>query len=491
MHLTYIFPLALTAVVSANIVKDPMPAAAVGQPAAEMPASMPMPAAAEAAPAMSENAPKTPGADSSPSGKDVTKTLTQILDENKAKLSTLNTLLGMEPGLLQMLNSMKDLTILAPSNAAFTKFEASAGNKAQVANKMMLAGILEYHVLKGMHMASSIPTKMVFLPSLLGAPMNMTGTGRTMGAAMKRRAMMEMEGMSGNMEGMEGMPGMAGMAPEAAAGPGSSAATNSTSSNSTSIMSNVSGGQVVGVVKNGNRVEVMSGFKEIATVETADLMYNGGVVHIIDNVMAVPRTVSSTALDSQLTALVGALKNTNLVTAVDTTRDVTVFAPNNDAFKAIGGTAATLDMQQLSTILQYHVVRGTVGYSTLLTMGLANRTLTTLAGNRLRVTATQNKVFVNSAQVVNADVLVNNGVMHVINEVMNPRNTTGVPNPAATVAPIAFEGAKPADQVPFTSGINPTTTAPSAATRTNAGSANDPIRGVVGAAALFGFVAAL
>lgn len=141
----------------------------------------------------------------------------------------------------------------------------------------------------------------------------------------------------------------------------------------------------------------------------------GGVIHVIDNVMMMPKMVSESALDSGLTAMVGALKNTNLVMTVDMMKDVTVFAPSNAAFKAIGGTASMLSMQQLSSVLEYHVVKGTVGYSTLLTMGLANKTMTTLQGATLKVMVENNKVFVNSAQVETEDIVVNNGVMHVIN----------------------------------------------------------------------------
>lgn len=72
-------------------------------------------------------------------------------------------------------------------------------------------------------------------------------------------------------------------------------------------------------------------------------------------------------------------------------------------------------------------------------------------------------------------------------------NTTAVPMPSATAAPVAFENAAAASNVPFTSGIVATTTAPSASTKTAnaARGLENPIKGAIGAAALFGFVAAL
>ena len=88
-------------------------------------------------------------------------------------------------------------------------------------------------------------------------------------------------------------------------------------------------------------------------------------------------------------------------------------------------------------------------------------------GQSLTVTSEDSKVFINSAQVIATDIIVSNGVMHVIDNVLNPSNATVVENPTAATQPIAFEGAASAASAPFTSGITATTTAPSAATMTS------------------------
>jgi transforming growth factor-beta-induced protein len=76
--------------------------------------------------------------------------------------------------------------------------------------------------------------------------------------------------------------------------------------------------------------------------------------------------------------------------------------------------------------------------------------------------------------------------------VLNPSNQTAMPIPTATTQAVAFAGVSSATNVPFTSGIVATTTAPSASTST--AGANSGIQsgvvGMVGAAALFGMVAA-
>lgn len=89
-------------------------------------------------------------------------------------------------------------------------------------------------------------------------------------------------------------------------------------------------------------------------------------------------------------------------------------------------------MQQLAGILEYHgkasrdtgyklstdednmiVVSGTVGYSSTLMNGTS---LKTMSGANLTITVENGTVFVNSAKVVTPDVLVANGVVHVIDK---------------------------------------------------------------------------
>lgn len=111
--------------------------------------------------------------------------------------------------------------------------------------------------------------------------------------------------------------------------------------------------------------------------------------------------------------------------------DLTVFVPNNAAFEAIGSAVGNLTMEQLAGILAYHgklppcqictllstlttaVVNGTVGYSSTLMNGSK---LTAMNGEMLTITIDNSSVFVNSAKVVQADVLVANGVVHVIDK---------------------------------------------------------------------------
>ncbi|KAH9822843.1 TGF beta induced protein ig-h3 precursor [Teratosphaeria destructans] len=259
---------------------------------------------------------------------------------------------------------------------------------------------------------------------------------------------------------------------------------------------NVTGGQAVECTLDGTTVEIVSGLKSVSNVTVANLNYTGGVVHVIDRVLTLPPNVSTTGVDAGLTAFLGAANAANLTDTLDTAPDLTIFAPTNAAFEAIGSGLANLSTADLTSILEYHVLNGTVAYSSL----LSNTTVTTLAGGTLTVTIEDGAVFVNAARVVNADILLSNGVLHVLDSVLNPNNTA-VRNATATGVATAYAGATAVGTLALTSGF-PAATATNAAlvaTESNVASgyaaatggsttatSGAAATGVMGAAALFG-----
>merc|ERR1711977_641037 len=245
---------------------------------------------------------------------------------------------------------------------------------------------------------------------------------------------------------------------------------------------NVTGGQVVQAVGDGETVTFYSGFLSASNVTGEPVNFTGGVVHIIDAVLIVPQNISATAIESNLTAAVGALTRAELAQTVNDLQDVTIFVPDNTAFDDIGNLIGNLTTDNLTDILTYHVVNGTVAYST----DLENTTISII----------DDEVFVNSAKVTVADVLVANGVVHVIDSVLNPGNSTAEPNPDEEESEPAFEGASSAAN-DLTSGVptptgttNPTDSAPGATSSSSEDSA-PMMTGAAGAAALFGGAAVL
>ncbi|KAK0945932.1 hypothetical protein LTR29_002512 [Friedmanniomyces endolithicus] len=220
------------------------------------------------------------------------------------------------------------------------------------------------------------------------------------------------------------------------------------------LYSNVTGGQVVECRLEGSTAEIISGLKSIANVTQANLNFTGGVVHVIDSVLQIPGNFSSVAENANLTALLGAVNATNLTSTLDEASDITIFAPSNSAFQNIASALGNITAAQAAAVLEYHVINGTIAYSS----SLANTTIKTLGGANLTITIENGTVFVNSARVVNADILMTGGVMHIIDSVLNPNNTAAA-NATQSGAATAYSGASSGTAVPFTSGVpTPTTT---------------------------------
>lgn len=128
--------------------------------------------------------------------------------------------------------------------------------------------------------------------------------------------------------------------------------------------------------------------------------------------------------NGDFSTLVAALTQADLVDALKGDGPYTVFAPTNEAFAklldTLGITAEELLAQpDLSKVLLYHVVSGTV-LSTDLSDGLMADTLN---GEKLTVDLSGG-VKINQANVVTADIMATNGVVHVIDEVLVPSDFT-------------------------------------------------------------------
>jgi len=114
--------------------------------------------------------------------------------------------------------------------------------------------------------------------------------------------------------------------------------------------------------------------------------------------------------------LVTAVQVANLVDALKSPGPFTVFAPNDDAFaKLPPGTITTLvqNVPQLTRILMFHVVSGKFMKADLAKLGL----VTSLEGSPIKIDCSDG-FEVKNATVVAADIEADNGVIHVIDNVI-------------------------------------------------------------------------
>jgi uncharacterized surface protein with fasciclin (FAS1) repeats len=121
--------------------------------------------------------------------------------------------------------------------------------------------------------------------------------------------------------------------------------------------------------------------------------------------------------------LAKALQAAGLVDTLKGPGPFTVFAPTDEAFaKLSAGTLESLlkpeNKDKLQRILTYHVVSGKVMAADVVKV----QTAKAVSGDTLSVTAKGGTVTIDSAKVVKTDIAASNGVIHVIDAVMLPKD---------------------------------------------------------------------
>jgi uncharacterized surface protein with fasciclin (FAS1) repeats len=303
------------------------------------------------------------------------QSLTDILTSTP-QLSSLTSFLQKYPDLVDSLSKAKDITILAPTDDAFKALLASDAGKAVAGDADYIKALLTYHVLNGTVKSTDIKKTGAFVPSLLVDEKysNVTGGQVVEGVLVDDKVVFN-----------------------------------------TGLLANATVKQAVCRPFSLPLLFIILPFKHIDANITLfqDITFTGGVIHIINSVLTLPASVSTTLNAAKLTSLRDAVNATSLISTLNTTPDLTIFAPTNEAFAAISSTTQKLNTTELAGVLAYHVINGTVGYSSALKDGMK---LKTVNGAELVVTIRDGSVFVNAAKVVIADVLIGNGVVHVLDK---------------------------------------------------------------------------
>ena len=186
-----------------------------------------------------------------------------------------------------------------------------------------------------------------------------------------------------------------------------------------------------------------------ATVTNTDIYTTNGVIHVIDMVVVAdvelpspPASIVDVAVaNGSFNTLVAALQATGLDTVLDDPdATFTVFAPTDAAFGLLGqGTVNALlsDTDTLTDILLYHVIQGSVVLQDgALTVAQSEANKVEMAnGAEAALSLANNTLFVNKSAVSLADVMADNGVIHVVDQVIIVPAAKG--EPTQTIVDIA------------------------------------------------------
>ena len=175
-----------------------------------------------------------------------------------------------------------------------------------------------------------------------------------------------------------------------------------------------------------------------AKVLKTDIVASNGIIHVIDSVIlppaastaeasmkgktTLPNLVEVAAKAGSFNTLLKAAAGAGLADTLANGGPFTIFAPNDEAFAKLGkDTIADLlkpeNKDKLASILKYHVVSGAVVSKDAVKLSSAK----TLLGKELTLKVVDGKLTVDGAQVLAADVSGSNGVIHVVDTVLLPK----------------------------------------------------------------------
>lgn len=157
-------------------------------------------------------------------------------------------------------------------------------------------------------------------------------------------------------------------------------------------------------------------FRKIAAAAAIAAVFAGSSVRAAD-----ADIVDTAVAAGEFKTLAAALEAAGLVDTLKGPGPFTVFAPTDAAFaKLPAGTVDTLlkpeNKAQLVEVLTYHVIPASLPAAEVVKYDQAE----TVEGQKINIEASSAGVKINDANVVTADVMASNGVIHVIDAVLLP-----------------------------------------------------------------------
>jgi uncharacterized surface protein with fasciclin (FAS1) repeats len=186
-----------------------------------------------------------------------------------------------------------------------------------------------------------------------------------------------------------------------------------------------------------------------ANIVVKDIYTTNGVIHVIDMVVVgdveVPApnmSIVDVAVENgNFTTLVAALQATGLDSVLaDLDTDFTVFAPTDAAFALLGDEAIAAllnDADALSNILLYHVVSGaTVLQDAAVAKAQSDDKMVSMANEQMAsLSLSGSTLYINKSAVSAANVMADNGVIHVVDQVILP--PTAKDEPTMSIVDVA------------------------------------------------------
>ncbi|KAJ4421059.1 hypothetical protein N0V82_003963 [Gnomoniopsis sp. IMI 355080] len=211
---------------------------------------------------------------------------------------------------------------------------------------------------------------------------------------------------------------------------------------------NITGGQRVTLMKQDeDEVFLVSGLdsRSMIDYQNRDIQFFEGVIQPIDTLLIPPQPLAETIRSRipSMAAFLGALYKTGLADELMEAKDVTILVPDNQAFEKVFGALSELPTAELRNVLAYHIIPDRVLYSSELqhqgqfcTHATSNDKAEPL---NVTITVAGNNRYIDSSAIQDPDIMIANGVAHIIADVLNPLKPNAKPDLARKVQSSVFD----------------------------------------------------
>ncbi|KAF0322647.1 beta-ig-h3 fasciclin [Colletotrichum asianum] len=185
------------------------------------------------------------------------------------------------------------------------------------------------------------------------------------------------------------------------------------------VLTNVSDGVVVKLTAadNENPFRVECGIQKVLPIVKADIYYDAGVLHTINENLVLPHNLSETTNLGNLEKFWSLVKKARMSELLESLRDTTILLPSNEAMEKYKFHLEFLAPEDLRTTINNHVIPNRVLYH--LNFGETSEEVRTMSGLKLKLSRdSADRLFVNHARVLKQDVLIYGGVSHVLDNVI-------------------------------------------------------------------------
>ena len=213
---------------------------------------------------------------------------------------------------------------------------------------------------------------------------------------------------------------------------GSAVTVNQAADLAGSTVETLNGGKVAITVRDDDYVYI-----NLAQVVSYDIEASNGIIHVIDAVLLPPDLTPSEMTIAEIASsnedfetLVAAATAANLVgTLNDPEASLTLFAPTDAAFEALGESTLNYllnNLDDLESTLLYHVVAG-AGLSSIDAIAATGSSIEMANGDEAMISLGDSGLMINMSNIVTTDIAASNGIIHVIDTVLDAPSVEAAP----------------------------------------------------------------